>query len=505
MISYFLAISAGVLLVLAYPKINLTFLAFVGLVPLLLGIKQQPNKALTLGFLSGFVYFFLLLYWLIKVMTHYGGLPFIAACGTLALLSAYLAAYWAIGGYIFAKAKLYKISILNAISFASLMVLLEYLRGWFLGGFPWGYLGASQYKFLTLIQVADIGGIYLISFFVILTNYAVFSLISDKIKGLSVIVFTFLIFLLFLSYGYIRLNQKWVGPSIKVGIIQGNIPQDVKWSEYFLNETINRYFALSETAINQGAKIIIWPETALPFYFMPDQDPGKSILLWSAKKKISLIFGAPRPAFIFKRPKVYNSLFLVTHGKIIGIYDKQHLVPFGEYVPLENIFPFLRTFAVASGNYQPGPRGNPLRFAEDKIFGPLICFESVFPRLSARQVKKGATILIVATNDAWFDRTAGPYQHFTQAVFRAIETRRYLLRVANTGISGFISPTGKILYATQLEKPVVTCVIATFLSYLTVYTKYGKFCWLFYLVLVLPVLPRVVFGQEGFIWRKKLL
>ncbi len=503
MTPYLLAIISGAVCVLAYPKIDFSFLAFIGLIPLLLGIDQYPSKAFTLGFLAGFVYFFFLLYWLIKVMTHFGGLPFIAACGALALLSAYLAIYWAIGSYIFAKAKLDKVSILNAISFASVMVLLEYLRGWLFGGFPWGYFGASQYKFLTLIQVADIGGIYLISFFVVLVNYTLFVLIKDGIKGLSVTIFTLILFLIFLGYGHIRVAESWTGHSLKVGLIQGNIPQDVKWSEYFQVETIKRYLDLSEKAIKQGAKFLIWPETALPFYFLPDKGLGKEILSWSAKEGVSLLFGAPRISLNSNKIGIYNSLFLVVRGKIIDIYDKQHLVPFGEYVPLENILPFLRTFAVASGDYRPGPKGNPLRLAKDEVFGPLICFESVFPRLSARQVQKGATILIVATNDAWFDRSAGPYQHFSQAVFRAIETRRYLLRVANTGISGLISPTGKILSTTQLEKPAITCVTATFLSYLTVYTKYGRFFSLFYLVLVLPVFPRLIW-TGGIIWKRGL-
>ncbi len=492
MISYLGAISSGLLLALAYPKFDLFPLAFVALGLLLVLVKTYPGRGFRLGFLAGLSFFFLLLYWLTGVMTRFGGLPLPAAVGILALLSAYLALYLGVPVYLFEQLELYETSILNALIFAGLVVLFEYLRGFIFGGFPWGLLGASQYRFLNLIQAADLGGVYLISFLVVLINYAFFALLTDYRRAWRVEAFVMVIFLLFLIYGHFERQKDWSGKPFEVGLIQGNIPQDIKWDKAFKETSLKRYFELSEEALGHGAQVLIWPETAVPFYFFPDQGLGRKIIAWSQAHEEPLLFGAPRLRFYQDRVEVYNSLFLVAKGRVQGIYDKQHLVPFGEYVPLENVFPFLRTFAVASGDYQPGPMGGPLRLSRHKVFGPLICFESVFPWLARKQVQKGATVLVIVTNDAWFGRSAGPYQHFAQAVFRAIENRRYILRAANTGISGVISPTGEILLATKLEETTAPCAKAGFLSYLTVYTKYGTFFPLFYLFWAVLAIPKLI-------------
>ncbi len=492
MISYLGALFTGLVLALAYPKFDLFPLAFVALGLLLLLVKMYPGRGFRLGFLAGFSFFFLLLYWLTGVMTHFGGLPLPAAWGILALLSAYLALYLAVPVYLFEQLKLYEISVLNAFILAGLVVLFEYLRGFILGGFPWGLLGASQYRFLDLIQAADIGGVYLISFLVVLVNYALFALFADYRRAWPVEAVVLVIFLSFLVYGHLERQKDWPGMPFEVGLIQGNIPQDIKWDKAFKQASLKRYFELSEKAIRHGAQILIWPETAIPFYFFPDQGLGCKIIAWSQTHQALLLFGAPRLSLYQDRIEIHNSLFLVAKGRIKGVYDKQHLVPFGEYVPLENVFPFLRTFAVASGDYRPGPNGGPLRLSRHKVFGPLICFESIFPWLARKQVQKGATVLVVVTNDAWFGRSAGPYQHFAQAVFRAIENRRYVLRAANTGISGVISPTGEILCATKLEETTAPCAKAGFLSYLTVYTKYGTFFPLFYLFWAVLAIPKLI-------------
>ncbi len=495
--NYLLATLAGLLLILAQPKFSLYPLVFVGLVPLLGAVQQKKTPALALGCWAGFVYFYGLLYWLIEVMTHFGGLPWPAAAGVLALLALYLGLYW---GLVLAVAKrLVGLSPRpeSALAWAALFTLADYLRAYFLGGFPWGILGQALAPFKAFIQVADLGGVYLVSFLVYLCNYAVFAGLVFRRAAWSTLLLA-LVFLAFcLGYGHFRLGQDWRGQDIRVGLIQGNVPQDIKWNPTFQRETLARYQRLSEKVRAAGAQLIVWPETALPFYFFPHQGLGRTLLSWTRDLEVPLLFGAPRVAWARGKPLIHNSLFLVSKGQVLGVYDKQHLVPFGEYVPLEHVFPFLRTFAVASGGYSPGPYGRPLSLAQGKVFGPLICFESVFPRLAVQRVRQGATMLVVVTNDAWFGRSAGPYQHFEAAIFRAIETRRYVVRAANTGISGVISPTGQVLCATKLEKIAAPCAWAGFLSYLSPYTRYGAYLPVVYLLLALPAVLKSRFRRRS--------
>lgn len=493
---YLLALTSGLLLILSQPKVGLFPLAFVGLVPVLLAVVRDPSLSFRLGFLTGWSYFMGLLYWLLGVMTHFGGLPLPAALGVLALLSAYLGLYFGIGLYFFVRLRCYRATLCGAVSFAAVMVLLDYLRAYLLGGFPWGFLGAAVYRFLDFIQVADLGGVYLVSFFLFLANYGLFALWLEGLKAWRVGLFVLVCLGLVLVYGHHQRARLWPAKTFRAGLIQGNIPQDVKWDAAFQRETLARYFRLSERALSAGGDLLVWPETAVPFYFFVDQGLGPQILSWTKKHQATLLFGAPRLGLLHGRVAVFNSLFLVDKGRVLGVYDKQHLVPFGEYIPLGDVFPFLRTFAVASGDYRRGLQGRPLVLAPGKIFGPLICFESVFPRLARKRVRQGATVLVVVTNDAWFGRSAGPYQHFAAAALRAVETRRYVLRAANTGISGVIAPTGEVLYATRLEQTAAPCVSAGFLSYLTVYTRYGAYFPGLYLFLALPALFKSLFRRR---------
>ncbi len=490
---YLLAFISGLVLILSQPKFGLYMGAFGAFVPLLWAVKRygQPFK---LSFLAGGVYFYGLLYWLIGVMTHFGGLAFLASCGVLALLAFYLATFW--GGAFWLNARLSTLSpsFSAALCWAAFMTLAEYLRTYAFTGFPWGFAGQALAPCLGFIQVADIGGVYLVSFLVFWINYALFALLDYGREALRLVVFTVFLVVLVFCYGQHRLHTSWGGNGLRVGLIQGNIPQDIKWDASFQQKTLRLYQKLTLKTLTKRPGLIVWPETALPFYFSPSTRVGRDFLRWSKSLGVPLMFGAPRAVLTHGKLSIYNSLFLVDKGKILGVYDKQHLVPFGEYIPLEKELPFMRTFAVASGDYSPGPKGSPLVLAPGKVFGPLICFESVFPHLARKRVLQGATMLVVVTNDAWFGRSAGPYQHFEAAVFRAVENRRYLIRCANTGISGVIAPTGQIVCATALEKTSTPCAEAKFLSYLTWYTRYGSYLPFFYLVLILPALWKSVVG-----------
>ncbi len=473
MTSYLLALAGGILSALSQPKFSWSYLAFLGVALVLEAVRTRPKKAFLLSFGAGFVYFVVLLYWLFPVMYHFGGLPALAAAGALGLLAAYLALYWALPVTILARVGHLREKVSSAFFFACLFTSFEFLRAKVPFAFPWGLLGASQYRELFLIQIADFGGVYALSFLVALVNYAVFSFVSYRKKAL--LLLAFLALLSTYLYGAWRLEKPFTGPNQQLGLIQGNIPQDQKWAPENLAETLLKYQRLSKKALEAGAELIIWPETALPTYVTPTNPLVQKLLAWTEDIKAPLIFGAPYYEEGDGEVRIYNSLFLAEAGQFKARYDKQRLVPFGEFVPFEKIFPWLRSLAVASGEYSPGPNSSPLSLDRERIFGPLICFESIFSDLARAQVLKGATILLVATNDAWFGTTAGPYQHFAQAVFRAVETRRYVVRVANTGISGLIDPYGRILKKTPLEKEAAPCVKAQHLTYFSWYDKYGDF------------------------------
>ncbi|NPA49976.1 MAG: apolipoprotein N-acyltransferase [Thermodesulfobacteria bacterium] len=496
MIPYFLALFGGLFVALAHPKVSWSYLAFLSLAFLLEAQRQAPQRAARLFFLGAWVYFVFLLYWLVPVMTHFGGLPFPAAAGVLGLLAAYLALYWVLPLYLARGLGFLNPGLSGALGLASLFTLFEFLRAKVPFAFPWGLLGTTQYKETFLIQIADWGGVFAVTFLVVLVNYAVFSFVSARKKAPLLLAVLCLLGAYF--YGAWRLGVPLHGVSQKMGLIQGNIPQDLKWEREILQETLAKYQRLSLRAIKKGAEILLWPETAIPTYFSPENPLFRGLFAWVREIQRPLIFGAPRLVREGGKLKIHNSLILVRPDGKVAIYDKQQLVPFGEFVPFEDRLPWLRRFAVASGEYSPGSQRGLLPLRKDQKFGPLICFESIFPSLARGRVRDGATILLVATNDAWFGTTAGPYQHFVQAVFRAVETRRYVVRIANTGISGLIDPFGRIRYKTPLEKEAAPCVEAKHLAYFSWYVRYGDVFVFFCLVLALLLGAKSILGRKRY-------
>jgi len=200
--NYLWATLAGLLLILSQPKISLYPLVFVGLLPLLVAVKRNPAQALSLGTWAGFVYFYGLLYWLIRVMTHFGGLPWLAAAGVLALLALYLGLYWGLALALAKRLIGFSPALESALAWAAFFTLADYLRAYFLGGFPWGFLGQALAPFKAFIQVADLGGVYLVSFLVYLCNYAVFVGLVFRRAAWPTLFFTSTLLVFCLGYGY---------------------------------------------------------------------------------------------------------------------------------------------------------------------------------------------------------------------------------------------------------------------------------------------------------------
>lgn len=469
---------SGGLLVLAFPKADLWPVAFVALVPLLIALRgAEWRRAALLGFIAGVVFFVGSLYWVAPTVVRYGGLPWGAAAGILLLLAAYLAIYFA--GFGACVAVLRHSGVAFVLSSAGLWVTFELLRSHLFTGFPWNLLGYSQHRNLPLIQIAALTGVYGVSFVLAGVNAAIADTLLSRDgwpRRFGSLATAGLLTGGAFVYGWIDRPQ--VGPpTIRIALLQGNIPQDMKWDPEFQRETLRIYQDLTLAQADFRPDLVVWPETAVPFFLR--HDPRRSAVeRLAAKIGAPLLVGAPdRDGRLNSRYTV--SAFLITPGNgITGKYDKIHLVPFGEYVPLRPILFFVNKVARgAIGDFTPGTDSTVLSSPAGK-FGVSISYEIYFPSEVRRFVQNGAEFLVNITNDAWYGRTAAPYQHVAMTVFRAVENRRYLVRAANTGISAVVAPDGRIIASSGLfERMAIRAAIAP--SYgLTLYARYGDvFAW----------------------------
>ena len=476
---------SGILLILSFPRFDLEFLAWFAFIPLFYSIERKGLfESFILGCSTGFIAFLGILYWIIVAVHTYGNVPLILSGFILLLLIVYLSLF--IGAFTFLTRLIQIRSGLQTILFTPfLWVTLEYLRSFFLTGFPWANLGYSQYLNLPFIQMADITGVYGLSFVILLVNATLFWILQQWPKRsfpFREVILTALIFLGFLVYGYTKMrtiDQQIIHqPTLKVGLVQGNIDQSIKWDESFQRETLKIHERLSFKLAEDRPDLIIWPETATPFFFQDAKEYQPFVLDIPKRTEAFLLFGSP--SYKIKRGRVnhYNSAYLVSpSGDLAGGYDKIHLVPFGEYVPLGE-YVSLGSLGEGIGDFKSGKDIFNFSIPQGK-FGVLICFEIIFPDLCRRFVKRGANFLVTLTNDAWFGRTSAPYQHFSIAIFRAVENRVFIARAANTGISGFIDPKGKIIEEGEIFTEEAINGTIRPMKDKTFYTLYGDvFVWI---------------------------
>jgi apolipoprotein N-acyltransferase len=482
------AVVSGILLTASFPKIDLSLSAWFALVPLLICLSRlSPGSGFRIGFLAGVSHFLTLMYWLVHTMQIYGYLPWYLSVAILFLLACYLALFFALFSY--ALIRLCRTPLSFFILTPVLWVALEYVRSFLLSGLPWELIGYSQYRLLPILQGADVFGVYGLSFLILLSNAAVslvfLSLTGKTWKGAGVskrfaaacgLVFI-ICFSLTWVYGKHRLQtvEQWAhsAPTAKVAVVQGNIDQAVKWDHRFQNAVTEKYIRMSRTVGKQSPDLIVWPETATPFYLKLDPEPSEK--LFDGVKEIGIDFLLGSPFYTQRKDRIdyYNRAYLVrADGSIGGKYDKVHLVPFGEYIPFEAYIPFLGKMVAEVGDFVPGRKGSTIPWRGHRL-GMQICFEIIFPNLSRKMTQNGAELLINITNDAWFGRTGASFQHFSMAAFRAVENRRALVRAANTGISGFIDPTGRTMAATRLFEDATQIQTVPLLSQKTLYTRWG--------------------------------
>lgn len=477
------ALSAG-LLILAFPKPDLGWLAFVALVPLLLAVHgRTPARAFSLGSLAGWLFYMVSISWVTHSMMVYGGVPFALSALTLVVLAAYLSLYiglFAMGISWLAKAP-WPLTLLGP---SALWVGLEYLRTYALTGVPWNLLGYTQYQHSSLLPIASVAGVYGLSFVVVLINTALAQVVGDAPSRLRTIVLTGAVALcLIWSPKVLSPPPASAGAEQTLGIalVQGNIDQGLKWDPAMQLTTIDQYRRLSLEAAKQTPALIVWPETAAPFFLRYEPALLGRVLDIAAETGSYLLVGSPdaEPAAAVEGGTRYrNSAFLISpRRQLLSRYDKIHMVPFGEYVPLRSLLFFVHKLAYGIGDFE-GGRTYTVFDTPGGRFGVTICYEAIFPDQVRRYVKEGAEFLVNITNDAWFGRSAAPAQHLAMAALRAAENRRYLIRAANTGISAIVDPSGRILHASDIFVPTVLTEQIRVERTQTFYTRYGDlFAW----------------------------
>lgn len=454
-----LAALSGILLVLAFPKFDLEILSWVALIPWLWSIKKKsPPQAAFLGFVAGFTFFAGLLYWIYNVLTEYGHLPGWVSIFLLVVLISYLALYFSLFAFLL-RWVANKTDLPETFFAPPLWVSLEFIRGFLLSGFPWELLGYSQFQTLPMVQIADITGVYGVSFIILLSNVALYRLAltftdRDWKPACKEILVPGIIIALCGSYGLWKLSdldqKAKPGSLYGVALIQGNIRQDVKWEPHFQEETLKIYSNLTLQVKLPRPDLIIWPETATPFFFQNTSPLQGRILELAHQVQAPLLFGAPAFDRRGSRIHYFNSAFLISpEKKILARYDKIHLVPFGEYAPFSGILGFTRDIIGAIGDFTSGQEIRTLSLPWGN-FGVLICYEAIFPDLTRQFVDQGARFLVNITNDAWFGKTSAPYQHLSMVTLRAVENRVPIARAANTGISALIDSSGRVVRSTDL-------------------------------------------------------
>ncbi len=475
----FLALLSGVLLSLSYPPFKTGFFAYFGLVPILIFVNRTKNyrELLIYTYLSMLIFHALTLYWI-------GGWssktdPFMMI-GSVALILVHPFFYWLpFIFFFFIKRHLGTKTALFAFPF--LWNSLEYLRSVEETAFPWLTLGNTQSYYLPIIQIASIIGVYGISFIIVVFNVLIYAAYKNfryesfrfTLNKLAIIV---IVLVTLFIYGKVILNDAiYDGKKITVGVVQPDFDPWEKWEDE-VNPQIDVYLQLSDSAVNKGAELIVWPESALPVYLLSGNYPAevRRIKEFCRNNNVAIVTGLPLVHFYFSKDQAkkdsrisrdssyyydtYNGVVLfLTDSDLIQEYGKMNLVPFAERAPYLHYLPFLGDlikWSVGISNWSVWDTQTVFnyktRFGDSSKFSAVVCYESIFPSFNAEFVKNGAQFLVVVTNDSWYGKTSGPYQHKQYAVFRAIENRRWVVRSANGGISCVIDPYGRTIFETNL-------------------------------------------------------
>ncbi len=478
----------------ANPIIHIPLLAiFYPAALYLIGLHACSGKqAFFFGFGTGVIGASACLYWLVVPLREYAFFPWILALPVPVCVGVYFGLYAGTFSYLMYKAKS-KTPIFRIIFVFFAWFFLEWFRSWFLTGLTWLNLASANAAFPVLVQGASIVGMTGLS--------ALFACIGCSFfnRNMKVQILGLMILLGLVGYGYYRIEQP-----IEAGkyeyylVVQGNVDQSEKWVPEMQGVTLDKYLRLAQDGVNRGhvlersIDVIVFPETSMPFYIQEEYDYRERLFQFAHRNDVVMLVGGVTYTFpesslsqAGQMPNIYNSLYVIDKQRNLEalpydisnpyLYSKQHLLPFGEYLPpvldWEIFAPLLQGF----GGFTPQEAQNPLMYRNKAILGALICYESTFSDLAQEQVANGAQVLINVSNDAWYGYTSAASQHLDITTLRAIEQNRYLVRSTNTGISAFINPYGQIYASTGLFIESTRMAAVGYLSDKTIYHYINPF------------------------------
>ena len=412
---------------------------WVVLIPLLFLLCQR--RPAVLGWFYGLAFWVTSIPWIIPTLQNHGQLPlWLAAAGLLALCS-YLALFT--GLFAAAGAPLWRQGGLPALlGLPALWVVTEWLREALLSGFPWNLAAYAWIEVPGALPLASWVGPYGVTYLLVLCNVALgISLARRRWRlGLATVGLGLLILAMAARWATPDETRRESGIPVTVRVLQPNIGIMTEWDEETLEEQYRHIFAVSRRACDLPGALLIWPESgAWPYSYSRDE---------RLRRDLGQLAAEGCPILVNTSMEgdggIYNSVLLVDEDGVFDRYDKRHLVPYGEYVPMASWLPFLKKIARNAGAFLPGQESELLEWGGQRL-APAICFEITFPSEVAGQVRRGGSILVTVTNDAWYGDSWAPWQHFRAARFRAAENRRYLLRAAITGVSAIVGPDGEVL------------------------------------------------------------
>jgi len=476
--SLLLPLLSGLLSFASLPALRQSYLAWVAQVPLLLFMLQSRGglRAFLGGVVAGFAQFALLLVWIPAVLVQYGGLPAAAAWVLYVLLIAVLAIYPGLACALTGIA-VQRGGRAQLLIFPFAWVAVEMLRNYTpFGGFPWMLAGYSQTGNLRIMQVADITGVYGISFIILAANTGIAWLVVTGVRKVQ----NFLPFLcaaglvtICLAYGSLSL-RRWEGisPRYTAALLQANISADEP-DRVMRQKFEQGYFDMAAQIKGTKVDLVVLPESPAPKSFQTDAEYRRRLTDLAHHYSLGIIVSNVAYAEVPGDSRYFNSAyFLDQEGRVRGRYDKIHLVPFGEYVPLQSVFFFLQSVTQEASDFSPGSELAEVETPAGTV-NAIICFEAVFPELVRRFVEQGSQLIVNLTNDSWYGNSSAPYQHLAMARWRAVENRRYLLRAANSGISAIIDPAGRISASTGLLRQDVCLGRFDFITHESFYTRHG--------------------------------
>jgi apolipoprotein N-acyltransferase len=461
--------------------------AWLALTPLLVALAEAPSPrhGFRLGYVAGAVSSLGIVYWTSIVVVEFGGLALPLVVAVIVLLCLALALFPSLFGWMVSRwARTYGPAAVLLAPIA--WVATEILRAHTLFDFSWCLLGYSQHANLPTIQIARYAAVYGVSFVVAAVSSALAFLVLERRRGprTTVLLATIGLLAVVWMHGEWRLSQ--VPPEVgrlRVGLVQASIAQDEKWDAAHAWRNVDRHLDLTRRAAAQGARLVVWPESALPFLF--DRSPVVAAQLTDVVRQygLYLLFGNDdREDRGGERGRIWVGAKMIdTQGKVVLRYHKIRLVPFGEFVPMQSILTLGGRFSAKLvqevGEFTPGDE-YAVGAVDGRPISAFICYEAIFPDLVREFAARGAQLLVNITNDGWYGRTSAPYQHFAMAKFRAVENERYLVRAANTGITAVVDPHGRVLERTELFEPTVLVRDVPLLAGSTFYTRHGDvFAW----------------------------